>query len=58
MPKALSKIEHGVLKDGVNTVITFNIGDEVKGVDPDLMKQWQDGGAVEKTAAKADTGKA
>ena len=54
MPKALNRIEHGTEKNGVNSIMVFNIGDDVKGVPSDLIKQWQESGAVEKDAAKAD----
>jgi hypothetical protein len=57
MPKALSKIEHGVMRDGVNSILVFNIGDEVKGVSDDLIKQWQDGGAVDVSEAKTEVKK-
>ena len=55
MPKALNRIEHGVLdKDGKNTVVILEAGEEAKGRLPaDVIKQMQGVGAIEADAAPA-----
>lgn len=38
MPKAASKIEHGFVdKNGKNKTLVFNVGEDVKGIPPDVL---------------------